>query len=65
MVALSVFPRREIVNPARPGREQRQQWIRVPGLRRVGLPPYFPARISSEYYIKYSIPVSYASPGQR
>jgi len=35
MVALPVSPRREIVNPARPGREQRQQWIRVPGLRRV------------------------------
>jgi hypothetical protein len=31
MVALPVSSRREIVNPARPGREQRQQWIRVPG----------------------------------
>ena len=35
MVALPVSPRREIVNSARPGREQRQQWIRVPGSRRV------------------------------
>ncbi len=35
MVALPVSSRREIVNPARPGREQRQQWIRVPGSRRV------------------------------
>ena len=61
MVVLPVFPRREIVNPARPGKEQRQQWIRVPGSRRVGLPPYFPARIFSEYYIKYTIPVSYVS----
>ena len=35
MVALPVSSRREIVNPASPGREQRQQWIRVPGSRRV------------------------------
>jgi len=27
------------VNPVRPGREQRQQWIRVPGCGWCGLPP--------------------------
>jgi hypothetical protein len=43
MVALPVSSRREIVNPARPGREQRQQWIRVPGSRRVWAAALFPA----------------------
>lgn len=57
MVALPVSSRREIVNPARPGREQRQQWIRVPGSRRVWAAALFDFPNFSESYIKYTIPV--------
>ena len=33
--------RRQVVNPVRPGREQRQQWTRAPGCGWQGLPPPF------------------------
>jgi len=36
---MSVPSQREIVNSARPGREQRQQWNRVPGCGWHELPP--------------------------
>jgi len=39
---VSVPPQRETVNPVRPGREQRQQWNRVPGCGWYRLPPSFP-----------------------
>ena len=37
--SVSALSRREAVNPVRPGREQRQQWIRVPGCGWCGMPP--------------------------
>ena len=41
MVAASVPSQRETVNPVRPGREQRQQWSRVPGCGWRGRRPAF------------------------